>query len=141
MTDHGRRATRLRAPWNKGGTYDSAFFDLHQVTVQDNISTRIFVGEIAELIHGTSGYTLVLSQRQTDGRPLWIWLRNSVRGSGSSGAMLFHQLDRKEVPQGSRIFALGRFELHDREAHSWHSLPIAHGDNIWIPPQTSEAVA
>jgi hypothetical protein len=133
MTKTVRCANPLLAPWNTGGTYDSAFFDLHTHTFGETaINTEyIFFGEVAKVHLGISGYTITLTQRHASGEELWLWIQNQTASSGASGASLWSQLVAGGLV-GRKIFAKGKFVPEVRPFKTWYSLPIVAGEDVWL---------
>jgi hypothetical protein len=133
MTTPKRQSAGLSAPWNPGGTYESAFFDLHQHTLSavPLSPEHIFYGEVVKVHKGTSGYTLTLAQRHANGEELLIWVQNPTAHSGASGASLWSQLVAGGVV-GRKIFAKGTFLLEQRPTVTWYSLPVITGEDVWL---------
>lgn len=129
-----RKATKLSAPWNPGGTYDSAFRELaHRPLEADNNSERqIYVGIIKNIRAGVSGYTLELIETHVSGAPLRIWVKNETQNSDILGADLWIRLKKGQVKLGSKLFALGEFYPNTRDKHFWYALPIKFGQYIHI---------
>lgn len=128
-------STELSAPWNAGETYASAFMDLAVNVLASAAQSpiKIYRGTIARIHHGTTGYSLTLSQAHSTGKDLLVWVQNGVPSSCPSGAELWSRLTSGAVAVGTEVFALGQFDHNSRPHRVWYSLPVADGHDIWIP--------
>lgn len=134
MSSSARAVTELRASWNPGGTYGSAFLDLSTTSLADESPTRtaIYCGTIASIWKGKTGYILTLAERHMNGSELCVWVQNHVSASDPSGKRLWANLVAGTVQPGSLVFALGEFAINHRPTTSWYSLPVASGNHIWV---------
>lgn len=96
-----RASAPLKAAWNPGGTYGSAFFELSASPPSDSPSTaeHVLVGTVDSIVSGKTGFTIVLHERHGDGLPLWVWLKDIVRAN-SVGEALWSRLAGKAVSPG-----------------------------------------
>jgi hypothetical protein len=135
MTPTARASTQLSAPWNPGGSYASGFFDLAATTIANPATSpiRIYRGTIAIIHTGTTGYSLTLTQKDSTGTDLLVWVQNGVATSGPSGASLWGRLASGTVAIGTEVFALGQFGHNSRGSRVWYSLPVVSGNDMWIP--------
>ncbi len=135
MSSATRTSTQLSAPWNPGGTYDSAFFDLavNVLSSPNKSPMRIYRGTIARIYPGATGYSLGLSETHSTGIELVVWVQSGVQKSGPSGVNLWNRLNSKAVTVGMEVFALGQFDHEVRPTRAWYSLPVTDGRDVWIP--------
>jgi hypothetical protein len=135
MTPTARASTQLSAPWNPGGSYASAFFDLGATSITNPATSpiRIYRGTIAKIHPGATGYSLTLTQKDRKGTDLLVWVQNGVATSGPSGVSLWGRLASGAVAVGSEVFALGQFGHNSRGSRVWYSIPAVNGNDMWIP--------
>lgn len=125
----------LKASWNPGGTYDSAFVGVDTGTVTDaRPPERIYFGEIESVFHGRTGYILTLSTRHADGKMLRIWLQNVIATSQAPGPQLWAQLTSGEIREGMAVFALGEFveQAASGNQPNYYSMPVTDAHRVWI---------
>lgn len=131
------QGNRPRAPfiasWNPGGTYASAFVLVGRTEVVASPQTpeRIYVGEVASVARGASGYIVTLTETHRDGRAMKFWLQNSLQAAPAGGAQIWQKLDNKEIAPGMLAFALGEFALQAFGA-GFYSLPVTDARRIWF---------
>lgn len=134
MAPATRAGTAFGAPWNPGGSYDSAFHDLAAIPLAATAPSpvRIYRGTVSGVHLGRSGYSVTLVQRHADSRDLVFWVQNPVQHSNPSGKTAWARLVAG-LATGTEIFALGCFSEEVRPTRSWYSLPVNDGHDIWIP--------
>ncbi|MEX3984067.1 hypothetical protein AB4Y45_34455 [Paraburkholderia sp. EG287A] len=135
MTPTARASTQLSAFWNPGDSYASAFFDLAATSITNPAANpmRIYRGTIAKIHHGTTGYSLTLTQKDSAGTELLVWVQDGVATSGPSGVSLWSRLAAKAIAIGAEVFVLGQFDHNSRGMRVWYSIPVTSGNDIWIP--------
>lgn len=106
-----RRAERLHAHWNGGGTYETAFYSLHRARANDvrAISRRIFVGCIRDALVWPSGHVLTLAESDASGEELRVFIRHKIIGRNQHGQALGGLLNQQRGLVGRQVFALGTF--------------------------------
>lgn len=126
-------AEPFEADWNPQGTYQTAFIVAGPKEVTDRPVTpeRIYVGEIATVAQGKSGYILTLATRHGDGSELKVWLQNALQTAPAGGAQLWKRLQDGNVVPGMLIFALGAF-AHQAIGPGFFSLPVIDSRKVWI---------
>lgn len=134
-------ATPLRASWNPGGTYQSAFEILTTGSLTGSPQTleQVYLGEIQSIFKGVTGYVLTLTARHANGKDLRIWIQN-VAATSFGGAHLWRRLEQKKILPGQIVFALGKFSLQTtNSAAVFYSMPIIDARRLWIVDSTQIA--
>ena len=134
MTGAQLIATPLRAQWNPGGTYASAFNVPGPGTLSQSPQTSelVYVGEISSVYKGKTGYLLTLTYRHADGNELRIWLQNAV-AAHPAGQALWKKLQNGQIAPGMLAFALGSFIRQTTSgAVIFYSLPVVDARRVWI---------
>lgn len=128
-----QRSTPLTAPWNLQGTYYSAFHPLAHYKTADfsSVGQKIHVGMLKQVVKTTSGYIVSLSEVNSAGEALEIFIPTSTLLFGTPGATLNSRLGglvgtTKTTP----VFILGTFS---RINTGTFSLTVAHPHYIHIP--------
>lgn len=133
LMSKGERIRRpLRAPWNPGGTYETAFFDLVELPLVEDPESqiRIYSGTVEDLRKVPTGYVVALNEIHSGaGHPLWIWIREEVKKS-SGGEDLWLALGAGLRP-GTRVCALGSFRFTTRNSGSWYALAVTGAESFY----------
>lgn len=134
MSPSTRATTPFLANWNPGGTFTTGIWDLSHTTITQPVSSpnRIYRGTISKIHFGKSGYVLVLTEKHSLGRELWVWVKTAVQHSGPSGTSLWNRLTTGSVPLGSEIYALGQFAHNTKNTKNWYSLSVDDWHDICI---------
>ena len=135
MTGPQLRATSLKASWNPGGTYDTAFLVPGPGTVSMSPETEelVYVGDIAAIYKGKSGFLLTLSVKHADGNDLRIWIQNSLASVAPGGPQLWDRLANGSITNGMIIFALGKFARQTTSGTLvYYSMPTVDPRRVWI---------
>ena len=133
MNAQSLRSSPLTAPWNPRGTYYSAFhvFAYHQTADVSSAGQKIYVGMLKQVVKTTSGYIVSLSEVNSGGEALEVFVPLSALLFGTSGATLNTRLGRLAgATKTTQVFALGTFLRIDSGIFS---LTVAHPHNIYIP--------
>ncbi len=135
-TDSERKSTGLSAPWNRGGTYDSAFHTIrHWPNVRD-APQRIFVATArAVVVYGT-GYTIELMQNSSERLALSLWIPDACLAYGTAGQALRQQIvaasKSSALVTGHEVFALGSFVEKRIKGKAVLSLAVEHPHMMWL---------
>lgn len=133
MNAQTQRASPLTAPWNSQGTYYSAFhaFAYHQTSDVSTTGQKIYAGVLKQVRITTSGYIVSLSEVNSGGEALEVFVPSSVLRLGTPGATLNSKLGGLTIAsKTTQVFALGTF---DRLNIMTLSLSAAHPYYIYIP--------
>lgn len=128
MTSAERQTIALKAPWNAGGTYASAF---HELAAGDDLATigiRIYVGTIASAKSVPSGWLLIASVAG-NALPVEFWVKSAALVT-QPGQKLAAKL--ANVSAGSSVFALGAFRRQNISKLHTFTLPVESHAEIWI---------
>lgn len=135
MTPGIRTTAPLKAPWNPGGTYGSAFVGIDAGSVTSaQPPERIYFGEIESVFKGRTGFILTLSHRHADGKELRIWLQDVITTTPAPGPQLWARLTSGQIKKGMAIFALGAFKEQTPSGNqpNYYSLPVVDAHRVWI---------
>lgn len=135
MSAATRATAALKASWNPGGTYDTAFVGVGAKTVKGTQPPeRIYFGEIATVYPGKSGYVLTLTHRHDDGKLLRIWLQKVIATKPAPGPQLWSDLTQGAIKPGMAVFALGEFleQVSHGNQPNYCSMPITDAHRVWF---------
>jgi hypothetical protein len=135
-TDPERKSTGLSAPWNPGGTYDSAFHTIHHWPNVRDAPQSIFVATVrAVVVYGT-GYTIELVQSSADRLALSLWIPDACLAYGTAGQALRQQIvaaaKSSALVAGHEVFALGTFAEKRIKGIAVLSLTVEHPHYMWL---------
>lgn len=128
-----QRSSPLTAPWNPQGTYYTAFhaFAYHRAADVSSTGQKIYVGILKQAVKSTSGYIVSLSEVNSSGEALEMFVPLSALLFGTSGATLNSRLGGfVGTTMTTQVFALGTFS---RINSGTLSLTVAHPHYIYIP--------
>lgn len=128
-----QRSSPLTAPWNQQGTYYTAFhaFAYHRAVDVSSTGQKIYVGILKQVVKTTSGYIVSLSEVNSSGEVLEVFVPSSALLFGTSGATLNSRLGGLVgTTKTTQVFALGTFSRIDSGTIS---LTVAHPHYIYIP--------
>jgi hypothetical protein len=135
-TDYERKSTGLSAPWNQGGTFDSAF---HTIRLWPNVRDApqcIFVAIVRTVVVYGTGYTIELVHSSSDGLALSLWIPDSCLAYGTAGHALRQQIvaasKSSALIAGHEVFALGTFAEKRIKGSAILSLTVDHPQMMWI---------
>ena len=135
-TDHERKSTVLSAPWNQGGTYDSAFHDIQHWSNVRNAQQSIFVATMRVVVVYGTGYTIELVQTSSDRLPLSLWIPDACLSYGTAGQALRQQIvatsRSSALIAGHEVFALGIFVEKRIKGSAILSLTVEHPHLMWL---------
>lgn len=134
MTGPEAKSAALSASWNPGGTYASAFTVLSQKKPSVSPTPKqIYVGEIAKIHQGDSGFVLELVETHSDRTELRLWLKNELEHTAPAGPSLWSRLLGGQVTPKMIVFALGAFSQQTSSKRGpYHSLPLIDARLTWI---------
>lgn len=132
LSEAERDHTDLKAHWNEGGTYQSAFFDLSSAKeIQAEAQgERVFVGHLKRVASGGRGPSIVLQEKEHSGEELRVWVLPAALQVGLKGAQLQRELDSLAKSPAARVFVLGKFQRKTKDSRSWLSLQLNLPQNI-----------
>lgn len=128
-----QRSSPLTAPWNPQGTYHTAFyaFAYHRAADVSSTGQKIYVGMLKQVVKTTSGYIVSLSEANSTGEALEVFVPSSALLFGASGTTLNSRLGGLVgTTKTTQVFALGTFS---RINSGTFSLAVAHPHYIYIP--------
>lgn len=135
MSSTLRGSTSLDAPWNPGGTYESAFADIRGRGPSGSPDTphAIYIGNIKSVRPIATGFSITLSVNHADGAQLLLWVQHYCKGK-VGGSELWSVLTAGAGLGQTEVFALGYFRLTypTGRGRNWYSLAIAEPKYIWI---------
>lgn len=135
MSSITRRATMLKADWNPGSNYESAFADIRTDGPSESPITpaRIYLATIASVRAIATGFSVTLNASHADGKVLLIWIQTPCK-SKVGGRELFSALAAGARLRDAEVFALGFFQFNraNRRGRDWYSLAIAEPNCIWL---------
>jgi len=133
MNAQTQRASSLIAPWNPQGTYYSAFhaFAYHRTSDVSTVGQKIYVGILKQVLKTTSGYIVSLSEVNSGGEALEVFIPSSVLLLGTPGASLNSKIGwLVSATKTTQLFVLGTFARLNSKTLS---LSVAHPHYIYIP--------
>lgn len=128
-----QRSSQLTAPWNPQGSYYTAFhaFAYHQTIDVLSTGQKIYVGMLKQVLKTASGYTVLLSEVNSEGEALEVNIPSSALQFGTSGAALNSRLGGfVSATKTAQVFALGTFS---RINSGTISLLVIHPHYVYIP--------
>ncbi|WP_230346500.1 hypothetical protein [Methylobacillus methanolivorans] len=128
-----QRSSPLTAPWNPQGTYYTAFhaFAYHRAADVSSTGQKIYVGILKQAVKTTSGYIISLSEVNSSGEALEMFVPSSALLFGISGTTLNSRLGGLVgTTKTTQVFALGTFSRINSETLS---LTVTHPHYIYIP--------
>jgi len=132
MNAQTQRASSLTAPWNPQGTYYTAFqvFAYHRSADVSTTGQKIYVGILKQVQKTASGYIVLLSEVNSGGESLEVFVPSSVFSLGTPGATLNSKLGGLvSSRKATQVFVLGTFAHLN---NSTLSLSVVHPYYIYI---------
>lgn len=132
MNAQTQRSSPLTAPWNPQGSYYTAFhaFAYHRTADVSATGQQIYVGMLKQVVKTTSGYIVSLSEVNSAGEALEVFVPSSAL-LGTPGAALNSRLGGLVgTTKTTQVFVLGTFS---RINSGTFSLSVAHPHYIYIP--------
>jgi hypothetical protein len=128
-----QRTMALLAPWNKGGTYYSAFHPIMNwpdKALQD-LGRKIFVGMLGSVKSNALSYALVLNDKNVYARTIEVVIPSNILPDSQPGLSLSKTLDNliKSGSKSTKVFALGEFKHQEGDILR---LEILHPHYIYI---------
>ena len=110
MSSTLRGSTPLDAPWNTGGTYESASADIRSRGPSGSPDSphAIYIGNIVLVRPIATGFSVTLSANHADGTQLLLWIQNHCKGK-VGGSELWSVLAAGAALRQTEVFALGYF--------------------------------
>jgi len=133
MNAQTQRSSSLTAPWNLHGNYYTAFhaFAYHLTADASATGQKIYVGILKQVVKTTSGYIVSLSEVNSGGEALEVFIPSSVLLLGTPGTTLNSKLRRlASTTKTTQVFVLGTFT---HLGSMTLSLLVAHPHYIYIP--------
>lgn len=133
MNVQSQRLSPLTAPWNPQGSYYTGFYALafHRTADVSATDQKIYVGMLKQVVHTASGYIVSLSEVNSGGEVLEVFVPSSALLFGSSGAALNSRLGGLvNTTKTTQVFVLGTFS---RINSGTFSLSVMHPHYIYIP--------
>jgi hypothetical protein len=129
-----QKSMPLRADWNPGGNYESAFHSIghwrNNATLPE-LGQKIFVGVLQAIALDGASFSLALSDHMHAGASVEIYVPSHVLSMGKAGIALHRTLsalsERTQV--GGTIFALGIFQQYGDNVVR---LPIPHPHYLYV---------